>query len=309
MSLTQYRTSLAHENSSINSACVLHNSEYMITGGNDCKLKIHNMNNINQTIELPLIHTNPINGIDIANHNQWFVSGSKDKIIVYDIIKHEKINQYSTKSTNFISNNNILDCKILSNDLVVSCGENHHLNFYDLRQSGHFPHKWLNIGNDNLNSLDYDGKNLVSLASSNGNIYHLDLRNQQLLSFETRSPIVYLHYFQDKFIYRNIDGDIVIHETMAQNFNQSLKISTGTKVNYKMNCFIDNNFVINTIPGKIQFWDIRRKPRLFDDLPVQSNTQGTILQVYSSDYDHLVATSSDGQIHIWDNLSQYLNKT
>lgn len=310
----EYRVIAGHEDSSINSCGILHTTNYMITGGgNDGLLKIHNIARDEPSVTLPKIHTRSINAIDIAADDESFISASGDSIELFDFVKHASVCHLANKppndSTSYLPlQHQILDCKYLAPELVISCGIDHHLNFFDLRQSGRSPHFAIDVGDDNLNSMDH-AHNTIVLGSSNGSLYLVDIRNQKLICHKKHLPIVYVSNHGDSTLINYANGDVTL--SSDKNRNVEPTINVGHSLHYKINSTLQDNVIISgTETGEVQFW--RFNPythsvaRKLDLTITADSPEGKVLNVYTDRSTHLIATAGDGRIHIWEKLLDYI---
>jgi WD40 repeat protein len=286
----------------------------MITGGgNDGRLKIHNIARDEPSVTLPKIHTRSINAIDIAPDDETFVSASGDGIELFDFTKNASnchlVNKPPNDSTSYLPlQHQILDCKYLAPELLISCGIDHQLNFFDLRQSGRSPHFAIDVGDDNLNSMDH-AHNTISLGSSNGSLYLVDIRNQKLICHKKHLPIIYVSNHGDSSLINYANGDVTL--TSDKNRNVDPTVNIGQTVHYKINSTLRDNVIISgTETGVVQFWkfnphthSVAQKPALTIST---DSSEGKVLNVYTTKSNHLIATAGDGRVHIWDTLQEYI---
>lgn len=291
-----YRSIVAHQNSSINSACTLKKTEYIITGGgNDSKLILHNFAKLNSLVEFPKFHSKSVNAIDTFD-NTSFISASSDKLVQYDIIKKTPLREYN-------SSDKLLDTKFISDTLIVSCGESHQLGFTDLKQSQKGPVFSISLGDDNLNLVSYDNSYMISAGCSNGSIYHLDLRNQQVLSHTFKLPVVHVKYNLRSFMCLLSNGDIRLMGLNDNRYNSTLM--DESEFSYKSNFILCNSTLITSTPnGTIKVWDSTRsgryKIRMSTCIEPHSRSGG-YLQLHLGN-NCLIATAGDGKLYVWDDL-------
>ncbi|KAK6458416.1 WD40-repeat-containing domain protein [Scheffersomyces xylosifermentans] len=335
----------AYDNSSINSFSFVkssNNPNLVLTGGgNDYEIKLFRLESPKEDQTevckdgpmrvFPKIHSNSINALDCAQAGYVFVSSSNDQIVVVDMVTQKKLYSVSnlpmkkaqdddeslslTQSSH--ARDEVLDCKFLTDDLVASCGVNHHLNMFDLRQSRKAPVFSVNMGDDNLNSLGFntvsDGQDYtitqVSVGSSNGNLYSIDIRKQQLITdpFEDFGSIVDVYREgSNRSVLTFDNGEVVLFN--IENSTTESHFNIGKKLNYKMNAEIIKSYVLRgTDEGTVELnrlnGDVFEKMEIFSQL-APTDSAGRILNIvrYQDELNRVVSTSGNGIIHIWDDI-------
>ncbi|KAK6460606.1 WD40-repeat-containing domain protein [Scheffersomyces coipomensis] len=346
----KYRSFEAHTNSSINS-CVHFNNNYLLTGGgNDFRLKLHNLSSddkLKSPILFPKYHTNSINALDISQTFDFIVSASNDNIIVIDVIRRTKLHSMlnspmveGTEQVDIQPNTNhakdqVLDCKVLNDCMIASCGVNHHLNVFDLRQPNfHKPVYSINLGNDNLNCLDFNKSSYdISIGSSNGDLYTVDIRNQNLMidkfDYKESSILNVSKYEKDDWNLINFDNGTIelLNRDKSKTANYKILNPTTTEnaieaISYKLNSqyIPTSNYIINgTTQGVVEVWKYNPLTSKISKLkqlsiPPTSPSDTTLKNVnsnqsaakvlsyvhYNQSTNQLISTSGSGFIHIWD---------
>lgn len=305
----------AHQNSSINSVAHIECTNFVLTGGgNDCSVKLHNLSECLSTT-LPREHTRAINSISLSQSKEFFCSASQDNIVIWDLVKHMKINR--VQATNDQTRDQILDCKILNNNIIVSCGTNYRLNFFDLRQANKVrPLHSITIGNDNLNTMDFLSNYVLSIGSSNGNLYSVDLRNQEIITdkFENGS-IVSIDALDDSCLLQFENGLAKFFDLKKE--ETRFEINTfQDPINYKTNSLIIKDYYKEEIKyiisgseeGCINLWQGERESfRKYNSLEIKSHElskESLIINNvrFDSTKNRIVGASGSGMLHIWDNV-------
>lgn len=319
----KYNHFQAHPNSSINSLCLVKNTNFVLTGGgNDCLVKLHNLDeglseHETNSITFPKSHTNSINAINTSSSNDFFITASNDIISTFDLVKQTKLHVNTNAPTNDITvppsqvRDQVLDCKVLLDSMIVACGVNHHLNFFDLKQPQmKKPVYSINLGEDNLNSLDFtDPPTEISVASSNGKLYSVDLRNQKVItdSFDSNCIVNVSKYQPDLNLLRFSNGVMTLFDSTT---NEKLALTPITREkSYRLNAQLipEIGCVVNgTEDGIVQTWQWNRAKHalsLFNELKIESinSTPENILNnvQYDSSNNRLVCSSGSGQLHVW----------
>ena len=93
-----YRSFQAHNNSSINSLCLIKSTNFVLSGGgNDCLVRLHNLSNDHvQSTTFPKEHITAVNSIDVSDSGEIFVSGGGDTINVWDLVKQCKLMRFQS---------------------------------------------------------------------------------------------------------------------------------------------------------------------------------------------------------------------
>ncbi|KAG2734497.1 hypothetical protein G9P44_002503 [Scheffersomyces stipitis] len=351
----KYRYVRAYENSSINSFCVVPgttSSDLVLTGGgNDFRIKLfklevqdYQQSQLCTNGELrvfPTYHTNSINALDCSQAGDFFISASQHKIVAIDMVTQKKICQltnvpkqtaksseeesfYSSTSKTPVSiRDEVLDCKLLNDNLVASCGVSHHLNLFDLRQSTYKAIFSINMGNDNLNSLDCNrvmGTNefdfttdSASVGSSNGNLYTVDFRNQQLItdSFsELGSIMAVSRKGETRSLITLGDGSVVGFDNREN--KRAWSFNRGSSLNYKLNSDTIPQFkYVITCSETGQLHTYTHEGRLVRSLTIPSldssigdSPEALLLNIvhYQKEQNRILSTSGNGIIHLWDDV-------
>lgn len=314
-----HRSFRAHTNSSINSLCLVESTNFVLSGGgNDCSIRLHNLNEAEvQSSDFPKEHISAVNSIDISESREAFVSGGGDTIVVWDLVKQRKLTRY--QSTNSNIRDEIFECKILNDNLVVSCGSNCFVNFYDLRQSQRTkPIFSIKAGNDNLNSLDYDpGSTLLSVASLDGSLASVDLRKNELITDRLDNGGLLHVRFCPK--YRTLitfeDGTVKLCSTPGLQIITDVKLPTR-KLTYSITSELVSDYYDNTDyiisgseSGSVHMWKynpVSHTAAAFKTLEPQSQGTDTshILSVvkFNKSSNRLISSSENGILHIWENV-------
>ncbi|KAK6202528.1 WD40-repeat-containing domain protein [Scheffersomyces amazonensis] len=337
----------AHTNSSINS-CVPFKDNYILTGGgNDFSLKLFDLKAIGNNpenysgLEFPKVHSNSINAIDISSTYDFVASASNNSIIIQDVMSQTKLYQVKNLSTSALdtkidgpiqsssNNDEVLDCKILNDSLISTCGVNHRLNLFDLRQRNqYYPVYSLNLGDDNLNCIAVnDNYHLLSVGSSNGILFTIDFRNSNLIQDTHDTAIINIAKYEDDHNLISFNNGTVelfdgVHCKSVTSYNRN----NGDPYNlsYKLNSqYITstNRFVSGTDYGIINIFKFNAKTgetRIERELSIETTiTSKTKIKTnndksdtnsskilsyinYTESTNQLISTSGNGFIHVWD---------
>ncbi|ABN67268.2 predicted protein [Scheffersomyces stipitis CBS 6054] len=324
----KYRYVRAYENSSINSFCVVPgttSSDLVLTGGgNDFRIKLFKLEvqDYQQSqLVFPTYHTNSINALDCSQAGDFFISASQHKIVAIDMVTQKKICQLTNTPVSI--RDEVLDCKLLNDNLVASCGVSHHLNLFDLRQSTYKAIFSINMGNDNLNSLDCNrvmGTNefdfttdSASVGSSNGNLYTVDFRNQQLItdSFsELGSIMAVSRKGETRSLITLGDGSVVGFDNREN--KRAWSFNRGSSLNYKLNSDTIPQFkYVITCSETGQLHTYTHEGRLVRSLTIPSldssigdSPEALLLNIvhYQKEQNRILSTSGNGIIHLWDDV-------
>ncbi|CUM64176.1 uncharacterized protein PRCAT00001769001 [Priceomyces carsonii] len=308
----------AHKNSSVNSLRLVENTQFAITGGgNDFLVKLHNLlESYSQT--LPKEHTNAVNSIAIAKTRDFFCSTSNDVVVLWDIVKQQKVQKLVASESEDTVRDQIMDSSILNDNLVAVCGTNHRVKFFDLRQKQRSrPIFSLAAGDDNLNTLNFQENNILSIGSSNGNMYSIDLRNQNLITdLFVNGSITSIDGYEEGLL---ITFDIGLIELIDfKSSKRMLKLSEPCLASYKLNSQLIKDYYSNGlyyIAGASEYGTIHLWSFYFDDPDhiykakelhpkILDSKESGILNIvrFASNSNRLVSSSGDGMLHIWDNL-------
>lgn len=315
-----YRSLQAHSNSSINSLCVIKSTNFVLTGGgNDCLVRLHNLGEDKiQSTSFPREHITSINSIDVCNSGETFVSGGGDTVNVWDVIKQSRLVRY--QSSNDQIRDEILDCKILNENLIVSCGSNCYANFHDMRQPRRTrPIYSVKAGNDTLNSLDYSPTSQVlSVASLDGRLTRIDLRKQELIrdSFDNGGLLNVTLCADDITVITFEDGTIKlcnsndlqeISEVTLSDKKLSYRISTDVIKDYYSK---DEYIISGSECGSVHMWTHNPVSHAISGFRTltpnyaldgeASSILGVVRFVASSN--RLLSSSENGILHIWENV-------
>lgn len=315
-----YRSFQAHTNSSINSLCLIKSTNFVLSGGgNDCLIRLHNLNNENvQSTTFPKEHITAVNSIDVSNSGETFVSGGGDTINVWDLVRQCKLMRY--QSINDQIRDEVFDCKILNDSLVVSCGTNCFVNFHDLRQPKRTrPIYSVKAGNDNLNSLDYNPiSKVLSVASLDGRLSRIDLRNQEIIRdlFECGGLLNVRLCPNDMTLITFEDGTLKLCDSNDLQTKTEVTLSKD-KLTYRITSdvikdyYSDTEYIISGSEiGVVYMWE--RNPmdqtatafKILEPPLLQSPDKSRILSVvkYISSSNRLICSSENGFLHIWENV-------
>lgn len=306
-----YQSFQAHANSSINSLCFAGGTDYVLTGGgNDFHIKLHNLEKL-ETVTFPKQHTNSINALDVSSTNEFFISASNDTIVAQDFVKQTVLRQFYNKPKNsdpqLLSalRDEVLDCKLMNDSLVVTCGVNHHVNVFDLKQAGSKrPVYSVSMGDDNLNSIRCHSQNTkITTGSSNGSVYTLDIRMSQVDADPIGSSIINIGSNEQQTLMLLKNGNLILRDLDLNHTAFSTNIGP---VNYKLNAQLHDNFIINgTEHAKVQIWDTKSSSHVRElKLPTPTDTLGRLLNVtaYSSTSNCVVSSSGTGIVHVWNGV-------
>lgn len=315
-----YRSFQAHNNSSINSLCLIKSTNFVLSGGgNDCLVRLHNLSNDHvQSTTFPKEHITAVNSIDVSDSGEIFVSGGGDTINVWDLVKQCKLMRF--QSINEQIRDEVFDCKILNDSLVVSCGTNCFVNFHDLRQPKRTkPIYSVKAGNDNLNSLDYNPiSKVLSVASLDGRLTRIDLRNQEvirdgfdcggLLNVRLCPGNRTLITFEDGKLKLCDSNDLqIMLEVTLSNDKLIYRITSEVIKDY----YSETEYIISgSETGVVCMWKHDPADHTVTDFktfepPLASCTDSSrILSIvrFIASSNRLICSSENGLLHIWENI-------
>lgn len=315
-----YRSFQAHNNSSINSLCLIKSTNFVLSGGgNDCLIRLHNLNNDSvQSTTFPKEHITAVNSIDVSSSGETFVSGGGDTINVWDLVKQCKLMRY--QSINDQIRDEVYDCKILNDSLVVSCGTNCFVNFHDLRQPKRTkPIYSVKAGNDNLNSLDYNPiSKVLSVGSLDGRLTRIDLRNQEVIrdTFECGGLLnvrlcprdMTLITFENGKLKLCDSNDLLIKsEVTLSNDKLTYRIASDVIKDY----YSDTEYIMSgSETGIVYLWKHNPTDQTVSEFKIleppllQYTDKSRILSVvkFIASSNRLICSSENGLLHIWENV-------
>ncbi|ODV82119.1 WD40 repeat-like protein [Suhomyces tanzawaensis NRRL Y-17324] len=309
---------LVHPHSSINSACFVPHTSFLLTGGgNDFELKLHDLSPQSPTsTTFSKAHANSVNAVHTLPHTEVVVSASNDTIVLHDLREQTVIRSLIATSIADVDGlstprEQVLDCKMLNRDMVASCGVNHHLNLYDLRQKSKRPVYNLSLGDDNLNSLDYNHAHTITVGSSNGSLYSLDVRKECVVTdtFPHASSIIHVAcYGSATRLVSSVDGHISLYDAQSEALNVEISVPGDSTLRYKRNAqFVESHNVVlcGSEDGHIWIWDLvhgyahRNRKRFVVDSPVAEGRLVTWTG-FDSAANKLVGTTANGYLWVWD---------
>ncbi|CUM53652.1 uncharacterized protein AC631_00798 [Debaryomyces fabryi] len=315
-----YRSFQAHNNSSINSLCLIKSTNFVLSGGgNDCLIRLHNLNNDSvQSTTFPKEHITAVNSIDVSSSGETFVSGGGDTINVWDLVKQCKLMRY--QSINDQIRDEVYDCKILNDSLVVSCGTNCFVNFHDLRQPKRTkPIYSVKAGNDNLNSLDYNPiSKVLSVGSLDGRLTRIDLRNQEVIrdTFECGGLLNVRLCPRDMTLITFENGKLKLCDSNDLLINSEVTLSND-KLTYRIasdvikDYYSDTEYIMSgSETGIVYLWKHNPTDQTVSEFKIleppllQYTDKSRILSVvkFIASSNRLICSSENGLLHIWENV-------
>lgn len=301
-----YRWLNAHERSSVNAVCFVASTNFLLTGGgNDAIVRLHNVDRGGSSVLFPREHVGSVNALDCSQTGGSFVSAGGDLVVVWDVVKHQKLQKLKANGKDEIS-----ACKYLSTDLVASCGSNRELRIHDLRQEQRVrPVFTTVIGEDNLTSIDYLSSN-ITLGSADGSLYTVDLRNQTLTSDRVVDGCVLsVETHDDGCLVTAEDGSVRLWN--LEQAKCTYKLQLMLKLQYKVTSTLvpdlynstkhifsgsETGTLYHTKMGNL------KSEELQIDCGTHSKSKVISIVKYSPYKNVLAASGGDGRLHIWENI-------
>lgn len=272
-------------------------SRFVISGGIDCRVKITLVDG--DVLALAKEHNGAVTGLSYSSEK--FVSvGHDGHVLVWSVLRAVPVKRYH-------SADKLLGCRFLSADLFVTCGQDHLVRYYDLRQlnpGASFSHS---VGSDNLNAIDYVGDAYtVGVGSSDGNYYSLDLRNAALTTHlfvnQHRGGVTDVRAFGTSVLLGFENGTRGL-------FNQNdfeLDLPPTAPSSYRLTGCIFRGFhddTVHILGGSsttvLHHWTYSQR---LDHTSVDIGSSVVNNVVFSKPANCVVASSGDGRLHFIDNF-------
>lgn len=282
-----------------------------------------------QSIELPTDKVGVTHAVDVANLRKIVASATGNLVSLHDVSKGAMIRQFHNTVLRGTecdvgpvgkAQETILDARFIDENVMVTCGVNHHLAFFDCRVKRQLPIATINAGNDNLNSLAIDSQNpaLVSAGSSSGLIHMLDLRNQVLVYDKVSShPVLGIADAPGKNCLARLgDKSIMVIDQEQALLLDTVRIDgkrpTSSKIRYNVEYEPRSDHIIyGTEEGTVQIWhwDSRNSKASYtrtlriESISGDSRVVNFLTTTKSlSHMDTIIASNGDGSIHSWSSV-------
>lgn len=309
--------------------CAIPDSKVVVTGsghGSPVMLNFLSEDGESQSIELPTDNVGVVHAVDVANLRKIVASAANNMLSLHDVSKgtttrlfHHTVLRGTECDVGPVSKvlETILDARFIDENVMVSCGVNHHFMFFDCRVKRRLPIATINAGNDNLNALTFDPQNptVVTAGSSSGFMHMLDLRKQMLIYDAVSScPILSVADVPGKkCLARLSDKSIIIigmeHAQKLDTLHIDEPRPYPGRIRYNVEYEPQTNHIINgTEKGRVQIWhwDERSERASYtrdlkiDHISGRSHTASYLTTTrYVNHTNTIIASSGDGSIHSW----------
>lgn len=312
-----YRFFEAHSHSAVNSICPVNNTSFILTGGDDSKIRLHNIEEEQvRSTELKKEHIGSVNSINTNATGEIFVSGGDDTVVLWDLTKQNKIRRYSPGHR---GRNEIYNCQILNENLIVSCGTSRLVSFYDLRQPNHTkPVFSVQTGEDVLSSMIYEpNSHRLLVASINGDISILDLAKNELISRNlVDSGILSICLLSNTLLTTSESGSVELFSYPDFEYFETARISQQN-FSYRINSDLASDYynssqhiISGSEDGNVKKWVFNPKKKRIEDLQTleaSTDLQNPISKVLSITKfvpwsNRLLCSGANGVLHMWENF-------
>ncbi|KAG7660591.1 uncharacterized protein J8A68_005857 [[Candida] subhashii] len=317
----KYRQFQAHENTYISSFSIIENSNFILTaGGRDSTIRLHSLTEDASTSII--VREAPQNkNYSIVDSSDMCIGSMDDKIEIFDLAKTTPVrildntpNDPTHNRTNFV-----IDAKILNKNMLVTCGNNHTMNMFDIRMNvvhgTNGPFTSIALGERSLYSIGYHGYN-ICCSGEDGRIYTMDLRNSEVICDQVSNyPILKIHqYPNDLTLSFDLYGQVRLFNnrsgltSCSYNINEPVRRLTHT---FDLQMIPERNCIINsTNIGEIQFYSVNkdrtqvRKRTTLKAVVDQNQISTNYLNGMKFDpvENRVIASGGTGIIHVWDNV-------
>lgn len=313
--MPQFRCAAAHTGA-INALCVVPHTGFFLSGGSDLLVKLHGTSRDAPMtlVAFPKEHSRPVNCVSVYNNA---VASASTNVVLWDLLLQRRTGQLFTEGP---GREEILACRFLNDELFACCGAARNLGLYDLRQSLKTPVYAKTVGRDNLNAIDYcDAKKTVAMASSDGCLYLVDLRNQQLVTqlfAGERGGILDVHACEDGHLVTFENGTVGLLGDNNHELQFEVQNSTDRAI-YRVNSELAEDyhhknrlFVFSGSESgslKIHSYDKSSgKTAVVSTLTPAVRESGASLLLnivrFDSSNNRLICSSGDGYVNVWDNV-------
>ncbi|EGW30148.1 uncharacterized protein SPAPADRAFT_52975 [Spathaspora passalidarum NRRL Y-27907] len=311
----------------ISTFCRVEGTNYILTVAKD-EIKLKNLEDTQaQQTLFTKSHNADITSIDASPSTLKVVSASFDQVLLTDMTVGDVIMRFSGNKES--KGKLVRDCKFLSRNLIATCGDYTALNLADIRERPasnsskiqESPNCWTYpfSTEDNLTSLGYSHP-YISMGSSSGTAYILDLRNSQFIySNVSKNLLMAVEQHPGNLsVSFDKEGIIRFYDVKKDQFMaQGCCVNRAIEHQINMHYVPELDFVINgSEEGIVHLWRLNEdRSRFVSALNfavlgrVDSPASGipaanTINHV---DFDpaakRLIASSASGVLHVWDDLS------
>lgn len=267
---------------------------YVITGGDEMSLVNLTTHHITR---LPKPHRSPTKALDISA--QTLITSNLNTINYWDLNRGEVVH-----SIPIPGKENINDLKFVNEHVMVSGGDNCHINLFDLRS---FKEVYrLKVSKDNINTIHQE--NLQIYVSSNDNtLTTVDLRLEQLTSRTFDQVIVNFNLIRSQLLMNlQESGDLEVVNLKANSILNTYKLLPKL-LEYQMRFDYDRNrglIGVGTEQGKVIISNYNPTSHMIIPKSTILLDKGLIVNNVKFFNDDILATTNNGVLHHFDLLDE-----
>lgn len=313
--MPQFRCAAAHT-AAINALCIVPQTGFFLSGGADLLVKLHGASRDAEVtlVAFPKEHSGPVNCVSVCKN--LFASTSSN-VVLWDLLLQQRTGLLYAEGP---GRDEILACRFLNDDVLACCGTARNLGLYDLRQKLKTPVYAQTVGRDNLNAIDYcDGSKTVAVASSDGNLYLVDLRNQQLIEqlfVGERGGLMDVQACEDGHLVTFENGTVGVLDKQNHQLQFEVQNSPDRAV-YRVNSELVEDYhdtsrryvFSGSESGSLKIYAYSKtsgETAVVSTLTpaVRGRSTSLLLNIVRFDRSNnrLICSSGDGHVNVWDNV-------